>query len=252
MPRPETCQRLPGISTVPSIGTPARLRVQPQPEPLGQIDSIGAISPRHRLACRPRASISTSGPSIVTSRLPGRSVVRASWRRPWRSQITQERLAERADLGAGRAEHQLLAEDADVAPALAVWPRGRAGGGAGRARPAPGVAGQGDRAWAQSGRHQVIVCAALIRLHRTRLGGCALAPPGAQPGRLIADRVSLSPSSSAWEKSALALKSPGDCCSRRSARRFMPRSRAAVAARPSRFRGRPAARRRRRAGSRCP
>jgi hypothetical protein len=60
---------------VPSIGTPARLRVQPQPLPLGQIDSIGSHSPSHRLARRPRASISSAGPSKRTSRPPGRSAV---------------------------------------------------------------------------------------------------------------------------------------------------------------------------------
>ena len=118
---PRRATRRPGISTVPSIGTPARLRVQPQPSPspLGQIDSIGSASPRRRSACRPGASISRRGPSRTTSRQPGRRVVRASSRPRSRSQRTQKALAGRADLGARRAEHQRLAVEADVAPALA-------------------------------------------------------------------------------------------------------------------------------------
>jgi hypothetical protein len=54
---------------------PTRLRVQPQPLPLGQIDSIGSHSPSRRLARSPRASISSSEPSKRTSRAPGRSAV---------------------------------------------------------------------------------------------------------------------------------------------------------------------------------
>ena len=53
-----------------------------------------------------------------------------------------ERLAERADLGPRRAEHQLLGEDADVAPALAQLPvapqRHRPGGSGRSGRSVPG------------------------------------------------------------------------------------------------------------------
>ena len=82
-------QRRPPASIVPLIGTPARLRVQPQPLPLGQIASTGAHSPSLRLARSPRASISRRAPSIVTSRLPGRRLVWARRRRSRRSHRTQ-------------------------------------------------------------------------------------------------------------------------------------------------------------------
>jgi len=53
------------------------LRVQPQAEPLGQIDSIGSDSPSSSRARSSRASITISAPSILTSPLPGRSRVLA-------------------------------------------------------------------------------------------------------------------------------------------------------------------------------
>ena len=117
---------------MPSIGTPARLRVQPQPEPLGQIVSIGAHSPSRRLARRPGESISSAGPvhpHLAAAGAQRRAGVVAA---PLAVPEHPERLAERADLGPRGAEHQLLAEDADVAPALAglavAAQRHRAGG----------------------------------------------------------------------------------------------------------------------------
>ena len=60
------------------------------------------------------------GPSILTSRLPGRRWCGRAAGAARRSQSTQNDWLSGPTCGPRRAEHQLLAEDADVAPALAV------------------------------------------------------------------------------------------------------------------------------------